>query len=95
MTHRAKTPSQTNLLNRPSAWKRKLFRGLAISAAVLGLGGAATLVPAYAPPNVTPPANKGLHLAVTESARTAYIKALLASGYEIMPPITLDQVDGA
>jgi len=95
MTHRAKTPSQANLFNRPSAWKRQLFRGLVIGAAVLGLGGAATLVPAYSPTNVVIPANKGLHVAVTESARGAYIQALLASGYEIMPPITLDQVGGA
>lgn len=95
MTHRANKSEPTTLNTQPRSWKRYVLRGLIISATIFGLGCVAVAAPLASPPTVLAPATKGLHLGVTETARAAYIQKMLNDGYEILPPITLNEVNDA
>jgi hypothetical protein len=73
----------------------RLPRTLIALAATIGLLGASAAVlvaPLTQAPLVFVPASQWLGLQVTASARDAYAHAMMASGYEILPPVQLDDV---
>lgn len=92
MTQRQPTQEATVLSTRPRSWTQVVFRGVAVAAAVLGMGAVAVLAPAASPDRVLAPATKGLYTPVTETARAAYIQNMLSNGYELLAPMTLDEV---
>lgn len=70
------------------------FRQIASFFAAIALcaGAVAAVVPAFADPGPPAPVARGLNMAATETARSAYLEAMRAQGYEILPPVTISQL---
>ena len=90
MTKRVLRSSMPVMSTRRRTWKQTMFQGLAAAAAVLGVGAFAVMVPLATPSPVATPLVKGLYMPVSESARAAYIQAMLNNGYEFLPLMQLD-----
>ncbi|MBW2526398.1 MAG: hypothetical protein JRI23_19615 [Deltaproteobacteria bacterium] len=90
MTNRTQRDELEVLSTEPRGWKQTVFRGVAVAAAILGMAGVTVMAPAASPDTVAAPATKGLYSPVTQSAKAAFLKAMLESGYVIMPAIQLD-----
>jgi hypothetical protein len=63
------------------------FAGIALCVCAIG-----TVVPAFADPGPPAAVSRALNLAATEAGRAAYIDAMKAQGYEILPPIQISQL---
>ncbi len=63
------------------------FTGMALCAGAIGL-----VVPAFADPGPPALVGRALNIAAVESGRSAYLAAMKAQGYEILPAVQISQL---
>jgi len=73
---------------RANIWMRKALRGLVGASMLLGTVWAVLALPIASPSTAVAPAAKGISVAVSRTARSAYISALRAQGYELLPTVS-------
>jgi|SoiMethySBSTD1v2_1073268.scaffolds.fasta_scaffold869470_2 hypothetical protein len=71
--------------------RRYLF-GFGSAALLLGAGVLLTLPTTTQEPLVTAPVSQWLGLTVTQTARDAYVHAMLQDGWELQAPVRIDDV---
>jgi hypothetical protein len=63
------------------------FGGIALCVFSIG-----AVVPAFLDPGPPAPVGRALNLAATEAGRTAYVDAMKAQGYEILPSVQISHL---